>query len=175
MYVTKFTARAANVGEQLFTLYGRGRIVPKHAIRQSCPPSLLHKTVPYVGKPVEESIKIPTMSDTLEIEEMTRTAPIVPKHYGYSTDSLWEITMCIEGAREKRRTNLSHIRNQARSVRNTRENFQASYKVDQHIVQYYHRWWFVPNKDVDYYDKTELKTKSPAMDDTSFNYWCNGT
>ena len=55
----------------------------------------------------------PTISDISEIEEMPHNAPIVPKHYGYSTDSLWEIMMCIDFAREIRQNHMSHIRSPA--------------------------------------------------------------
>ena len=113
MYVAKVTARIVNVGEQLFTPYGKGRIIPKHTNRQSCLPSLLHTTVSYEVKLVTQSIIIPKMSDTSEVEELPHTAPIVPKHYGYSTDSLWEITICIEGPREMCRIHMSLIRNPA--------------------------------------------------------------
>ena len=94
MYVAKITARVVNVDEQLFTAYGRGRIIPKHALRKSCQPSLLHTTVPCVGKPVTQSISIPTMSDTSENEELPYTVPIKQTNVEYSIDSVWEITMC---------------------------------------------------------------------------------
>ena len=49
------------------------------------------------------------MSDKSEAKQLPHTAHIVPTHYGYSTDSLWEITMCIAGTREIRRNHMSHI------------------------------------------------------------------
>ena len=52
-------------------------------------------------------------------EIMPYTTVIVPKHYGYSTDSLWKITMRMEVARGIRR-NL---------VRHPRKNFSVAYKI----------------------------------------------
>ena len=100
MFVAKITVPVVNVGQQLFTPYGRSLIIPKHAFRQAYPPSLLHTIAPNAGEPAIQSISIPTMPDTTEVEGLPHTAAIVPKHYGYSTDRLWEITMCIEGAME---------------------------------------------------------------------------
>ena len=112
MFVAKITAPVVNVGQQLFTPYGRGLIIPKHAPRQSCPPSLLHMIVLDVEKIVQQPTVI-TRSDTSDTELVPHTAPVMPKHYGYSTDSLREITMWIEGAREIRRNHMSHIRSLA--------------------------------------------------------------
>ena len=39
MIVVKITVPVVNVGQQLFTSYGRELIIPKRALRHSCPPS----------------------------------------------------------------------------------------------------------------------------------------
>ena len=46
-----------------------------------------------------------------DCEISPHTTIILPKQFGYSTDSLWEITMSLEGDRESRRNHISRIRN----------------------------------------------------------------
>ena len=96
MYVTKVTAPTVNVGEQLFTPYGRGRIIPKHAIRQSRPPSLIPTTVPSVRTPATQLISIPALPNISEVEVVPHITPILPKHYGYSADSLGRLRCALK-------------------------------------------------------------------------------
>ena len=108
MYVAKITARAVNVGQHLFTPYGKDLLIPTHALSQSCPPSLVPKTAVHVLHPAIQPSSIP-ISDESDCEMMPHTTTLMTKHYGYSTDSLWEITMSLEGDRESRRNHISHM------------------------------------------------------------------
>ena len=111
MYVAKITARSVSVGEQLFTPYGRGQIIAKHLIKQSCRPLLLQTPTPHVVKPVLQTIISPILSATSDVEFVPHIAPTLSKHYGYSTDCQWENTMRIPGAREICRNHMAYNRN----------------------------------------------------------------
>ena len=65
------------------------------------------------------------MSVNSEVEILPHTAIIVPKHYGYSTDSQWVITMCIAGSREIPRNYMAHISGPV-----TSEEKAATYLLD---------------------------------------------
>ena len=131
MYVAKIIARIVNVGQQLFTPYGRGFIIPKHALPPSCPPTLLSQTAVSVSKHASSPSCPPTLLlkravNLQHLDTHTSSIPtsvdsgyeiiqhtILQKRYGYSTDSLWEITMTLPEDRESRRQLTSHIRNTA--------------------------------------------------------------
>ena len=111
--MTKITASVVKVIDQLFTPYGRSLVIPKRVIRQPRPPSLLDNLVPHVVVSALEPTGTTVMSDSSDVEVMPHTAPIVPSNYGYSTDSLREITTCMSGPREIRRNHISYIRSSA--------------------------------------------------------------
>ena len=74
--------------------------------------SLVPNTVVYVLQPDIQPSSIPIPDDSYcEIVPATVPRTILPKHYGYPTDSLWEITMSLEWDRESRRNHVSRIRN----------------------------------------------------------------
>ena len=113
MFVGKITATVVNVDQQLFAAYNRGLVIPKHVIRQPSPPQL--STTAKVTK-----TSTAVASTTPNTPDVTYITPpqgdycvVVPqaKCYGYSSDSLWEITMCIPGDRDTRRNHFAHIRN----------------------------------------------------------------
>ena len=115
MFVAKIITLVVNVDQQIFAPYGRGLIIPKHSLRQWCPPLLLHTISQHVGNPVIQSNITPTISETSNVVHIPQMSPIVPKHYGYSKDNIWEITMSMDDDRKVRRNHMSHIRSQANS------------------------------------------------------------
>ena len=66
----------------------------------SCPTYLSHTVFQHAANSVTQLSSISTMSAAPDYKVIPHTTAIVPKHYGYSTDSLWKITMCMEGVRE---------------------------------------------------------------------------
>ena len=132
MFVAKITARNVNVGQQLFTPYGRGFIIPKNAVPPSCPPTLRLTMAPSIPLQVSlstchtpllprknsnvsclyTSTSCTPTSDGSFCEVLPHTTTLRHR-YGYSTDSLWEITMTLPSDRVCRRQLTSHIRNMA--------------------------------------------------------------
>ena len=98
--------------QQRLSTSANNLIIPKHALRQSCPTSLLRRTAVHVLHPAIQPSSKP-ISDDSECEILPHTTTILSKKYGYSTDSLWEITMSLEGDWENRRNHISRIRNTA--------------------------------------------------------------
>ena len=78
IFVAKITASVVKVGEQLFTPYGRGLIIPKRVIRQPRPPSLVNTLVPHEVAAALAPNSTMVMSDSSDVELMPHTATIVP-------------------------------------------------------------------------------------------------
>ena len=113
MFLAKITASVVKIDEEQFTPYGRGLIMPKRVIRQPRPPSLVDNTVPHVVAATLEPNSTMVMPDSSDVEIMPHSATVVLSYYGYSTDNLWEITMCMSGSRKIRRNHISQIRSSA--------------------------------------------------------------